>query len=356
MEYLFIAFYGWPNPPMKQDEATYKIEEDFECWNLKKFSAEEFIETVKTRIPPENENVLKYYLTGGKSQFGISKDQYEHCLWGLLIPKLPGWLADYRESLSLLNLFSTKFMQPAFCVSRMGISKISEFNPRNVQPNDYQGYEHFKTSDFTSFYKTFIDQTKYFVWMREEAIKWSEEDWRLFMAANFYEWLEKYERGKTIFTWQRESADMTTFLETLFTAGDSQNEEITYRLRKRIGALIQWKFSDIEKDIQELYKDRSDFIHGNHYKKIIKEMRKNPNDKGMPLHPDFEKLYRTKEQIRFIFVAYLYLHKIMNSESGEFFNSYKNVQQILEEAILNTKLRVKITEAIKPIIELLPES
>ena len=188
------------------------------------------------------------------------------------------------------------------------------------------------------------------------SIKWSEEDWRLFMASNFYEWLEKYERGKTIFTWQRESADMATFLETLFTAGDSQNEEITYRLRKRIGALIQWKFSDVEKDIQKLYKDRSDFIHGSHYKKIIKEMRKNADDKGMPLHPDFEKLYKTKEQIRVIFIAYLYLHKIMNFKSGEFFNSYKNVQQMLEEAILNTQLRAKITDVIKPIIDLLPQA
>lgn len=139
-----------------------------------------------------------------------------------------------------------------------------------------------------------------------------------------------------------------------FTAGDIQNEEIGYRLRKRVAVLIQWKFSEIEKEIKVLYNDRNEFVHGNYYKKIISGMNKNPNDNAMPPLPDFEKLYKTKEQLRFIFIAYLYLHKIKVSQSEISLNNYENVQDMLEKAIVDTELRSKIIETIKPVLELVP--
>jgi hypothetical protein len=355
MKYIFIAFYGWPDPPMNQEEKVYITDEHFECWNLRKFSASEFMDAIKVKIPPINDNVLINYLNDGTGLNGISDVQYQKCLWGLLLPDPEDIYNDgYREVLALLNLFSTKYMHPSFYATQMGINKISEFKNLDVLPNDHQEYAHFKTSNFVSFYKAMIKEAKYSTWKRDNVLEWSKEDWRLYMASIFYDGLEEYERSKSVYTWQRESADMATLLETLFTAGDTQNEEIGYRLRKRIATLIQWKFNDIEKDIKVLYKDRSEFVHGSYYKNIISGMNRNPNDNAMPPSPDFEKLYKTKEQLRFIFVAYLYLHKIMISQSEPLFNSYENVQGMLENAIINTELRTKITETIKPTIELLP--
>ncbi|MFA5132229.1 MAG: hypothetical protein WC444_02790 [Candidatus Paceibacterota bacterium] len=356
MSQVFIAFYGHPEPVMKQEENIYVTAENFECWNLRNFSAEEFMNTIKTKIPPINDNVLINYLNEGAGSGGISKEQYGDCLWGLLLPDPERNFSNSKEVNSLLNLFSTKYMSPAFFVTDMGIRKENKFIGVDVEPNDHQRYEDFKTTDFVSFYNTMIDQMKYFTWRRDTATTWTEEDWRLFMAAGFYEGLEEYSKGKTSYTWQRESADMATLLETLFTAGDSQNEEIGYRLRKRVGSLIKWKFNDIEKEIKVLYKDRSDFVHGNYYTRIIREMRGNQNDNAMLPPPDFEKLYTTKERIRFIFVAYLYLHKTMMSRSEQSFATYTSVQQMLEDAVLDTELRLKIIETIEPVIDLLPEA
>ena len=357
MKYIFIGFYGWPEPPMNQDEKIYTIDEHFECWNLRKFSANEFIDAIKTKIPPFNENVLRNYLNDGSDRSGISDEQYQTCLWGILVPDPEdNYSSGYGEVLALLNLFSTKYMHPAFYVTRMGIDKVSEFKNFDVQPNDHQGYDCFKTSDFVSFYKIMISEMKYFIWQRDNALAWSREDWRLYMASIFYSGLEEHERSKSFYTWQRESADMSTLLETLFTAGDVQNEEIGYRLRKRIAVLIQWKFPEIEKDIKVLYNDRSEFVHGSYYKKIISGMSKNLNDNAMPPLPDFDKLYKTKEQIRFIFIAYLYLHKIKVSQLETSFSDHENVQDILEKAIVDTELRLRIIETIRPVLKLLPSA
>lgn len=83
-------------------------------------------------------------------------------------------------------------------------------------------------------------------------------------------------------------------------------------------------------------------------------MRGNQNDNAMPPSPDFEKLYKTKECIRIIFVTYLYASKIKSED--EELNRYSNIQSILEETIINTELRKKLIDHIKPIIELLPTS
>lgn len=349
MKYIFIGFYGWDNPPMKQEEKVCKIDDDFECWNLRKFSAQEFIDEIKIKIPPINDNVLINYLNNGSEINGINEEDYKRGLWGLLLPN-DNNLTEV-EVVSLLSLFSPKFMEPAFYVTNMGIIKFGKIRQVDIEPNDYQGYELFKTPEFVKFYNTMISQMKYFIWKRDVVLSWDDEDWRLFMATNFYNGLREYQKGKTAYTWQRESADMATLLETLFTAGDSQNEEIGYRLRKRASALIGWKINDIEKEIKELYQDRCDFVHGSYYKKIIKGMKSNKDDNAMPPFPNFDKLYKSKEVIRIILVSYLYLSHVLRGR--EEFNKY-SVQGILEESIINTDLREKIIEVIKPVVNLLP--
>ena len=355
MSQLFIGFYGWPaGSGIDQDAPRSVIAEGFECWNLRKFSPNEFVDAIKEQIPPVNANVLINYINNGTGTFGASEEQYGEYLWGLLLPDPADDSNGYFETVAIINLFSSKYMHPAFYVDRMGITKLGKFKEINVEPNDMQGHEQFKTENFVSFYTAMIDQMKYFIWKRVNVTSWSKEDWRLFMAAIFYNGLDEYQKSKSGFTWQRESTDMSTLLETLLTAGDQQTEEIGYRLRKRAGVLIGWKFNDIETELKTLYKDRSEFVHGSYYKKIISEMRRNQYDTAMPPPPDFKKIYKTKERIRIIFAAYLFLHKHKISGIEPLFNPYDSVQDMLEHAILNIELRNKIIAIIKPIVEMLP--
>jgi hypothetical protein len=356
MKYIFIGFIGWEEPPMDQESNTFLVAENFELWNLRKFSLEDFVAEIKSKIPPVNNNVLRNYLNDGTENYGINEEQYKKSLWGLLVPDPSEHFSGYQEVLALINIFSPRYMKPYFQVTNMGIEKVNSFNVLEIPPNDYQGYQNFETTNFTSFYNELISEMKYSVWVRPVVLGWQEEDWRLYMASVFYQELKEFEMSKSTYTWQRESASMAILLETLFTAGDTQNEKIGYRLRKRVGALIQWKYPNIEKDIKGLYNDRSEFIHGSYYKKIISGMRRNENDDAFPPTPDFDKLYKTKEKIRFIYTAYLYLHKIKNLGNEIMFNDYKNIQEMLEVSILNIELRNKITEVVKPILDKLPEN
>lgn len=352
MDHVFIGFYGWDEPEMNQGENIVVFGDGFERWNLRKFSAEEFITEIQKKIPPVNENVLRNYLTEDDSSDGVTKERYGKYLWGLLLP-IPedDYLIGYNKALSVLDLFSPAFMSPAFYVTNMGITRIKETRQVDAPPNDHQGYDLFNTQEFVDFYNHLYEQTNYFIWMRDRAVTWNNEDWRLFMAAHFYGGLKEYSRGKSLYTWQRESADMATFLETLFTAGDTQNEEIGYRLRKRVACLIQWKFPETEKEIKTLYKDRSEFVHGAYYKRILREMRGNPHDNAMPQPPDFGKLYATKEFLRVVFVAYLYLakEKQNHAELAEF----SSIQEILERCVIDTELRTKVIDVVAPVVNLL---
>ena len=54
---IFIAFTG---PKIKQQK-VFHIDSNFECWNLDKFSIDEFIEKIKGVISPVNNNALRNY-------------------------------------------------------------------------------------------------------------------------------------------------------------------------------------------------------------------------------------------------------------------------------------------------------
>lgn len=355
MNYIFIAFYGWEDHKIKL--AKYKkIGDKFEIWNLQKFKLEEFVENIKNKIPPVNQNVINNYLSEEKleNDYGIKEETFKKTLWGILCPVKDKYYFDHSEFVKitfLLDLYLNNNLYPAFFVSHMGITKINKFKMIEVLPNDLQKYK-LINKNFITFYKEFIDTTKYIIWNRDEILKWNEEDWRLYIATNFYNDLKKY-KSKNIFNWQKESADMCILLETLLTAGDSSTEEIGYRLRKRVSVLMNWIFVDIEEEIKKLYKERSNFIHGSHYKNIIKEMRKNPYDKALPVGPNFKELEKIKDYIRHIFIFYLYLNK--EKDNNIILNKYLSVKDILEDSILNTTIRKEIIKIIKKISKILPK-
>lgn len=357
MRHIFIGFYGWPEQKLGQAEAVRVIAEDFECWNLQHFSLKEFISEIKTRIPPINGNVLRNYLwTEEEPNFGITEKQYKDCRWGLLLPNPVEHGEHSKEITSLLSLYAPSFMRPAFYASDFGISVI------NAQPlgNWLHGQDRselFSSPNFVEFFKTMLSALRYFNWLRDNVLVWTDEDWRLYMAASFYDDLEQYENSKKIYAWQRESADMATILEILFTAGDNDKEEVGYRLRKRASVLMGWRFPSIEKEIRDLYSDRSDLVHGSFYRKIVKGMRGNKNgDAAMPPPPNFQKLYETKERLRFLLVAYLCLNEVRLAKTKDVFTGFGSVQQILEAAIIDTRLREKVVETVRPVVDLLPEA
>lgn len=286
---IFFAFIG---RAIEQSDNIFEIQDGYECWNLKKFTRESFIDVIQKRILPINQNVLKNYKREDThyDMFGINEEQFGQCSWGLLIPdSITEQSFNDRETLFLINLYSPHFLYPAFHVSRFGIQRFSHGKPSIVYSNWQNQADIFGTEAFVLFFKNMLLQAQYSMWNRYYVQNWDKEDWRLFAASFLFTGLKEYDNSKNAFDWQRESADMATILEALFTAEDMQKEEIGYRLRKRIAVVLSSRFPAIEKEMKDLYKDRSSFVHGSFFNEAVGSGKDDTND--MPL-PDFDKLYK----------------------------------------------------------------
>jgi len=347
---IFIAFTG---QKIKQQK-VFSIESGFECWNLEKFSIDEFVDKIKMVIPPINNNVLRNYKkdSDDKDIFGITEAEFKKCSWGLLLPdNVPAALTDgYSEILFLLNLYAPNFLYPVFHATDFGLTKFSHKKNSLIYFHHQNQSKIFKSKKFVKFFKKLLPQSVYGTWQRDRCEKWDKEDWRLFVASLLYSELKDYENEKQSITWQREAADMMTILESLFTADDSTTEEIGYRLRKRIATLIGFKFSDLEKDIKTLYRERSKFVHGSFFAEVGKEAKKKDSVSALPL-PDFNFLYKHKEYVRFALLAYLNLSLSIKSKN---FNEFKRSIDVLEAAVIDLKLRKKVIFLTKELFRLLP--
>lgn len=345
---MFFAFTG---KAIEQTEKIFEIQDGYECWDLKKFTLDEFVEEIKKKIPPVNNNVIHNYKADENSRepHALTEKQFEQCSWGLLIPDtLEEGGFSHAETIFLLNLYSPNFLYPYFFVNDMGIMRLKHGKDSIIYFHT-QNHNPFHNKNFVAFYKDLFEQSKYGSWHLDRIQSWNKEDWRLFVAALLYSGLTDYENAKSSFGWQRESAEMATILEALFTASDTHNEEVMYRLRKRAAALLAWKFPDIEKDIKELYGARSAFVHGSFFEQIAKESPEAYNN--LPT-PDFDLLYKHKEYVRLALVAYLNLAKIIKSEG---IDNVKSVMDALEKAIIDIKLREKLTTETKKLFSLMPE-
>jgi len=350
MKNIFIAFIG---PKIKQRDKFFKIanNDSYECWNLSKLSFDDFIKAIQKKIPPPNKRILKNYKT---QPFSINQEYYQKCSWGLLLPdRVPNAIiAGYSEIMLLINLYSFRFLYPAFYVANIGIIKIDHSEDLLSYHHYQDQYKIFRNKKFITFLETLFPQSVYGSWQRDRCANWNKEDWRLFVASLLFSELKKYENSKDSITWQRESADITTILECLFTAEDSISEGIGYKLRKRVGVLLGFTFENIEEEIRELYKQRSKFIHGSFFNEIGKESKNPKSVTGLPL-PNFGLLYKKKEYLRFLLISYLNLDRIHKQDKGEF--NEEKVIEILEKAILDIELRKKIIKHTKNILYLLPK-
>ncbi len=346
-----VMFFAFTGKAIEQSQKILEIQDGYECWDLKKFTLDEFIDELKKKIPPVNSNVLRNYKVTEETKdiYGLTEKQFEQCSWGILIPEtLEEGGFSSAETMSLLNLYSPTFLYPIFYANDMGINRQNH-NKNSFNYFHTQNGKSFQTKEFVSFYKKLFEQSKYGTWHLDRIQTWDKEDWRLFVATLLYSGLSDYENSKSSFGWQRESAEMATILESLFTAGDARNEEVMYRLRKRVAVLLAWKFPDIEKDIKELYSARSAFVHGSFFEQIAKE---SPSANNNIPTPNFDLLYKHKEYVRLALVAYLNLALVIKTEGYE---NTKSVMDALEQAIINVSLREKLNNETKLLFDLMPE-
>lgn len=347
-----IAFIG---RDIKQASRIVEVGEGFECWDLRQFKFEEFAALVQEKIPPVNENVLKNYVAPADgSQFGITEREFKQATWALLVPIAPDDAIAYSpaETMFLLNLYSPDFVYPMFGASDFGLRRLGAATPPPITARYEDRSQTFLRPEFPAFFKLFLPQSKYGTWQLDRAQKWDKEDWRLFVAAKLYSELIQYDNQKDAFGWQREAAEMSAALEALFTAGDSLNEEVGYRLRKRIAVLLSQRFPQIEKDTKDLYGQRSAFIHGSFFKHIAEKSKL--SDGGPPL-PDFGLLQKHKEYVRCALVACLALAMMFQSRR-ENFGQAKNVMGALENALIDTALRSRVVAMADEVLALLPKS
>lgn len=350
---IFIAFIG---PEIDQGDRILDIQDGFECWNLKKFSRAEFVQMLKAKIPPVNDNVLKNYEIEieGPDIYGLTDKRFSECSWGILIPEALDdvIVSGYAEALFLMNLYSPAFLYPLFEGSDFGITR-HRVNRSSLEYFHTQNQAKiFSTNEFVSFFKLLLPQSQYGTWQFYRAQNWQSEDWRLYVAALLFLGLRDYDNNKDVFGWQREAADMAAVLEALFTAEDVINEEIGYRLRKRIAVLLSHAAPCIEKDIKDLYKQRSAFVHGSFFARIARESKRAFNK--LPL-PDYDLLHKNKEYVRFALAAYLHLAHILKSEP-ESLGKHQSVMNMLEEAIIDIKLRQNISAETQKLLALMPRA
>lgn len=346
-----IAFLG---RDIKQASRAVEIGEGFECWDLRQFTFEGFVALVQEKIPPVNRNVLKNYVAPvDGSQFGITEREFKQAAWALLVPIAPddAVASSFAETMFLLNLYSPDFVYPNFGASDFGLRRLAAATSPPITAGYDDRSQTFLRSQFPVFFNLLLPQSKYGTWQLDRAQKWNKEDWRLFVAAKLYSELIQYDNQKDAFGWQREAAEMSAALEALFTAGDSQNEEVGYRLRKRIAVLLNQRFPQIEKDTKDLYGQRSAFMHGSFFKHIAEKSRL--SDGGPPL-PGFDLLQKHKEYIRWALVAYLKLAMMFRSRPQEF-GEAKNVMGALENALIDMALRSRLVAMAEEAMTLLPK-
>jgi hypothetical protein len=246
---------------------------------------------------------------------------------------LPGDVDDavvdaYPETLFLLNLYSPHFLYPAFYVTPSSIIRPGRNKDRYL--HDQKQAHIFKQKQFVDYHQTLVTESGYGSWNALRMARGTREDWRLFVACLMYSGLTEYDNSKYPFIWQRESADMATILEALFTAGSDGNTEVGYKLRKRAATLIASRYPTIEQEIKTLYNDRSAFVHGSFFLNIAKKIQVVDGQLSIP---PFDLLYGQKEIVRHVLIAYLDLNKIRRS-TGEF-EGFGTVMEILEDAIIN---------------------
>ena len=348
-EKIFIAF-GGNEAPTQQDE-RYVMSEGHECWDLTKIPFDTFVEYVKKEIPPANANITDEHYKMDIWKSDIEKIYKDKAKWGLLLPTPKGQYSRYEyEVIHALHLFSPTFLYPLFHAADMGCwatphSEIAREHGQNYKlfclgQSDQSRF--FRTENFVDYYQKMFGALDYYGHDRSRENSWDQQDWQLSWVHSLFADLRRYQNtGKQQGFFLRESVDLCVILESL---NNKKEDGIKYKLKKRLSALLQPFMPDIEKTVEKLYDLRSDYIHGNIFRKM------KGFDDGSPTSEDFDFLEKCTAYVRRILIAYTYL--FLHRESFSF--SEQDVMSWLESAILDCNVREEIQRKADEILRLLP--
>lgn len=345
---LFFAFMGASIGQMQ----PLQTGGGFEVWRTHK-KLDDFVGEIQKKIPPVNANVLGNYHIGHPitkfAQKGINEEYFLNVSWGLLVPcsiELGGYAA-----MSIIDLFSTRFLYPLFVVDDMGIRKMKTKRELWMFSQAQTQQTIFKNENFSKFYTLLERKAAYVNWEQSQRISWDKEDYRLIAAWKIFCELRDYDDGKDIIGWQREASEIAVILELLLTAEDATRDEVGYRLKKRAAVLVGNYFSEIERNVKKLYDQRCSFVHGSFFAEAAKQAKKSRDGFPLPDMAEFDFLESQIEVARFVLVACLILSEATRANK---FNGHTKYLDVLEESIINVEMRRQVQELVDPVLSLMP--
>jgi len=350
MKRLFLAF---PTYQVKSKRRIKKFN-NYELWNLEKISEEEFIDLIQKAIRPLNRNVRNNYFF--HSDRRISEKSYKKSSWGLLLPDYSsGNLNIKDESLLAVNLYSDLFQPLMFYVGVMGISVTRRSIELQIKSGFHGEDGKFAKRKFSDFYNTVLPEIIGTRCRLPDIQKWDREKWRLSIACLLYNRLEKYQRSFQILTWQNQCVDIVTMHEALLSR--HKRDTGKYRIIQRIEVLLanhyRSKFPEIKKSLENLFDYRNEFVHGSFFERLKKQTKSYSYDTGIAhmTQRDFNFLGKQKEIARKVFICFLYIRKKLKSTRNKELRKL-TIPEIINKAIMDTKLRVRIQQYVNEILKL----
>lgn len=346
MEKIFLAFPSWE---VQLKEKISKID-NFEFWNLNKIKEDEFVNLIQGKIKPLNKNVIRNYY-----HYGDYKKAYANSDWGMLLPDYDGEFdGSGWASHLLIKLFSGCPLTVMFTVGKGGI-RIKKDNISNLEKAHWHKEDlKFKDRKFIKFYGALSSVLINTHWDARKVLKWSKEEWKLYIAICQFEELFKYFRIKDSMRWQSECADIVSLYEILLSS--EKNDGGQYRIIQRIeillGGFYEKEISDIKEGLKKLYASRNEFVHGSYFDRLKKETKFYPDDNEMAQMPkvDFDFLERQFEIAREVLIVYLVLLKSVKKFKG---CENRSISKIINDGIMDIKTRSLIQSCSKEILELL---
>lgn len=305
-------FLGFGGTEIQQTEKRFVVGHSIECWNLKKMGFLEFVNEIKSAIPPVNGNIKdKDYLRGYMGKADMPK-VYERCSWGLLLPHSEDhdWTDD-AQILFILNLYSPQFLFPLFNAGDMGLEDLTRDLPKYlIEPDHTQNQSDiFRKTKFAHFYNKMLPQCSLYSHHTDKTGKWTSEQTLIGMACFLFDDLKKYSHGKNPYTYHREYLDLCVILEMLLMNEDERWKK--KRIANRSYILINKKCPKARSIFTDIYNERSQFVHGKTFKAIKRfSMEKVYSDATIKYNKKhFELTEKSTTCVRYLLTAYIYLHR-----------------------------------------------
>ncbi len=352
MKKVFLAFSGIRG---KATNGTNYSGNTLSCWRLNHPTVSEFITAIKKEIPPHPNIKDDFYeTTDSNASFGLTEALWADALWGILVIDKSGdsYTDLFDRALFLANIFSPDFLYPIFYISDFGVHKVGHTkklleNKAHARFHNQDKFSLFATKNADDFFELLLEPAGYASTSADRSRNWDREGWRIFAASILFDGLKQYDNSKTLFSWQREAADMSAIYEALCVP---ETGSIKYRLQKRGPILLEpLGLEEIEDDLGYLYNLRSDFVHGSFGDRLSKDNKNGSWGWDESITKDFDFLGKQSRIIRFSFAGYLKL----KNELGTRFNPHKDVVSILEKAILNVPIRNNLHASVREIYSLM---